>query len=202
MHWKRRQERGCDDARLQKNVLALALILALAGCHDAPRERVLFDFEAGEELDRIFWQCRTLCSLSKDHATQGSGSLKMVLFPSDYPGFAADLTVRDWRRYRELRFDIYNPSKRIVPIEVRIDDGAVHPENGDWFGERFLLQKGMNHISIPFGTLLASGTHRRLDLKQIRGMFIYLSHPPVKSILYIDSISLRAGQRRFAGEHP
>lgn len=169
----------------------MALFLCLAACQgDEPHERILFDFETGDDLDHIFWQCRTLYSLSREHATHGASALKMELFPADYPGFVAALSVRDWRRYRELSFDVYNPSGRNVPIEVRIDDRAGDPGNGDRFGKRFILQQGMNNIGIPIDTLHASSTQRRLDLAQIRKLFIYLNHPTGKSVLFIDSIKL------------
>jgi hypothetical protein len=172
-----------------------ALIMALALCppacqRNAPLELILFDFESDDDLNDIFWQCRALYSLSREHATHGASALKMELFPADYPGFGAALSARDWRRYRVLRFDVYNPSERTVPIDVRIDDRADDPENGDWFSKRFILRQGMNTIGIPFGALHAWGTQRPLDLEHIRKLFIYLNHPDGKNVLYIDGIKL------------
>ena len=56
---------------------------------NVPDEIVLFDFESDSELDQVHWKCHTLMSVCDQNVTHGKGSLKLELFPSDYPGFSS-----------------------------------------------------------------------------------------------------------------
>ncbi len=171
--------------------IIIITVLFLLNCHgDASKERVLFDFESDSELDRIHWKCHTLFSLSSDHIRHGGKSLKMELYPSDYPGLDPKLEENDWRGYKALCFDIYNPEEKKVQISVRIDDQKDYPEYKDRYNERFILNQGMNQISIPFNTLITSGTSRNLDLKNIYRLLIFKANPDKKVVLYVDYIRL------------
>jgi hypothetical protein len=134
---------------------------------NTPKELVLFDFESDSELDRIHWECHTLFSLSDEHASHGKRSLKMELFPSDYLGLTPMLKENDWSRYKALCFDIYNPGEKQVQVSVRIDDKKDYPDYAERYNRSFNVNPGMNQISIPFKSLITSGTKRNLDLKKI-----------------------------------
>jgi hypothetical protein len=149
---------------------------------------MLFDFESEAELDQLYWNCHTLYSLSNDHATHGLRSLKMELFPSDYPGLIPMLSVTDWRRYGEFCFDVYNPSEQSLRLGVRIDDREDYPDFADRYNKNFEVKKGANHI--PLETLTTSASRRRLNLSKIHRMFIFVNHPMEKTILYIDDMKL------------
>jgi hypothetical protein len=114
----------------------------------------------------------------------------MELYPSSWPGWAPKLSVRDWRRYETLGFDIYNPQKMEMRISVRIDDREDQPEYSDRYNQGFTLRPGMNRIKIPFKTILTSGTKRPLDLKKIYRLLIFMSHPKMKHVLYLDNVRL------------
>ena len=165
-------------------------LLVLTGCSRDSSPRILYDFESDAELDHLNWNCRTLYTLSCDHATHGSRSLKMELFPSDYPGLIPLLDVADWRGYTELCFDLYNPSGKKVRLGVRIDDRKDYPDHGERYNRDFILKEGNNHIVIPLETVVASGSKRHLDLATIRRVFIYIKHPVKQTTLYVDTISL------------
>lgn len=172
-------------------LLMMLLIILGAGCRkDISEERILFDFESDAELDRLHWSCRTLYSLSDEHAAHGLKSLKMELFPSDYPGLSPLLPLNDWRGYKQLCFDIYNPSENPVKIGVRIDDRKDYPDYADRYNKGFVISKGGNHIVIPLDTMVASGTRRRLDPARIRRLMIFAARPEKKITLYLDSIKL------------
>ena len=102
--------------------LSLIAVSLLVACSVPPVERILFDFETDEELDRFHWKCHTLFALSGEHATHGSKSLKLELYPSEYPGLAPMIENTNWSRYRAFQFDIYNPQNADIPLSVRIDD--------------------------------------------------------------------------------
>jgi hypothetical protein len=89
-------------------IFTIALSIVSAGC-SGPKEGeelVLNDFETDADLDRVHWQCRTLFSLSSEHVTSGEHSLKMELFPADYPGLSLKLDEHDWSRFGSVVFDI------------------------------------------------------------------------------------------------
>jgi hypothetical protein len=174
-----------------KILILLVSLVLLSSCHRVPSgEPVLFDFESDTELDQLSWSCHTLYSLSSDHATHGMKSLKLDLFPSNYPGLIPILAVNDWQGFKELCFDVYNPSKIMVRIDVRIDDRKNFPDYEDRYNKSFVVKRGSNHISIPLDTLVASGTNRHLNLAQIHGLFIFMANPEKKTTLYIDSIKV------------
>jgi len=174
-----------------KLLCTFASLLFLSYCQkDTSNELMLYDFESDAELEQLYWNCHTLYSLSDAHATHGSRSLKMELYPSDYPGLIPMLTVTDWSGYGEFSFDIYNPSEQSIEIWVRIDDRKDYPDSADRYNKNFVIIKGNNHITIPLATLLASGSARPLNIEQIHRLFIFMRHPVKKTILYIDSIKL------------
>jgi hypothetical protein len=170
-------------------IVVWACIL-LACSKPAPDELVLFDFENDSELDRLHWKCFTLYSLSDEHATNGRKSLKLELYPSSWPGLTPKLNVADWRGFKAIGFDVYNPDKKEIRITVRIDDREDDPDYGDRYNQVFILKPGLTRMEIPFETLITSGTKRILDLKRIYRFLIFLGHPKEKHILYFDYIRL------------
>jgi len=172
-------------------ILIIASIILLAGCaKDVSGDRILFDFESEAELDRLNWSCHALYSLSNEHATHGSNSLKMELFPSDYPGLSPRLTVKDWHNYRGLGFDVYSTSAKPVALGVRIDDRKYYPGHEDRYNKSFILKPGMNHILISFETMVTSGSRRVLNTSSIERLIMFMPHPEMRTILYIDAIRL------------
>ena len=168
----------------------MALSVYLMGCdNNSVREYVLFDFETPSELDQLYWNCHTMYSLSDKHVTHGSKSLQLDLYPAHYPGFSPKLEKNDWGAYRILSFDIYNPQKDEISISVRIDD-RKYPEYKDRYNKSFVLQPGMNHLHIPFTSLITSGTVRLLDIKTISNFQFFMVDPNNKIVLYIDYIRL------------
>jgi hypothetical protein len=153
-------------------------------------ERMLLDFEFPAELELLSWNCHTLYSLSSDHATRGTKSLRMDLYPSDYPGLVLVPAAKDWRHYRELLLDIFNPASAPVRIGIRMDDTADYPIAGERYKQDFILAAGMNHLSLPFETLITSGSQRRLNLGSMQRLFVFLDRPQVHTTLYLDALRL------------
>ena len=108
---KQRVSRKKGKAQIMRGkIISLILALILLRCTDRPAtERVLFDFETEQDLDRVHWKCHALFSLSEEHATHGSRCLRLELYPSPYPGVAPMLRENDWSEFRNLCFAIYNP---------------------------------------------------------------------------------------------
>ena len=178
-------------AVLLRYTLIVGHLLILMGCVQGPSgERVLFDFESDAELDRFHWRCHTLFSLADKQATHGEKSLRLELYPSDYPGLAPKLRENDWRGYKGFRFDVYNPNKEEVRITVRIDDRRDYPNYADRYNKSFILKPGMNRMKIPLDTLVTSGTDRKLNLKEIYRVLIFMTRPERRVVLYVDYLRL------------
>jgi hypothetical protein len=176
---------------LKKSLTVMSILLLWYGCSfQTPSKFILFDFESDSDLNLLDWSCHVLYSLSDTYATHGSKSLKLDLYPSDYPGFAPKLTKKDWRGYTELSFDIYNPQDESVPIWVRVDDRKKYPDFKDRYNKQFVLSPGLNQIHIPFDTLVTSGDGRYLDVKKIYRFFIFMTRPYKRTVLYLDYIRL------------
>jgi hypothetical protein len=174
-----------------RSLLVLVVIMGLAACHGKPSsERMLFDFESQGELDRIHWKCHTLMSLSEEHVSRGSKSLKLELYPSGYPGLAPMISDNDWQMYKALCFDVYNPEQTELRITVRIDDQKDYPEYKDRYNKSFGLKIGMNRLGIPLDTLVTSGTKRQLDLKHIYRFLFFMVDPKEKHTIYVDNVRL------------
>lgn len=174
-----------------KIILITVCLWGFISCFkEPPAQRILFDFESEAELDRFHWKCHTLFSLSSENVTHGEKSLRLELYPSSYPGLSPKLSVNDWRGYKAVFFDVYNPEDKSVSLAVRIDDKKEHPDYKDRYNKSFILKPGLNHMNIPLDSLITSGTQRILDVKNIYRFLIFMSHPPKKFVLYLDYIRL------------
>ena len=174
-----------------KITLITACLWCLLACFGgSPTEFVLSDFESDADLDRFHWKCHTLFSLSNENVTHGDKSLRLELYPSDYPGLALKLGMNNWSRYKILSFDISNPEDEETSISVRIDDKQDYPNYADRYNKSFIIKPGLNRLNIPLTSLITSGARRPLDLKKIYRFLIFMSHPQKKSVLYIDYVHL------------
>ena len=172
-------------------ILITECLCSLISCFSgSPVERVLFDFESDADMDRFHWKCHTLFSLSTENVTNGVKSLRLELYPSDYPGLAPKLDVNDWSGYKTLSFDVFNPEDEKSSISVRIDDKKDYPNYEDRYHNSFVLEPGLNRLNIPLNSLITSGTHRPLDLRNIHRFLIFMVRPQKKFILYIDYVRL------------
>jgi len=171
-------------------LLFTTFCLLTPACSQQPAEKVLFDFEADEELDQFHWQCHTLFALSDEHATHGTKSLKLELYPSEYPGLAPMIKNTNWSYYKVLRFDVYNAQDSDIKLSVRIDDSKDYPDYADRFSKSFIVKPGTNTIRIPFDSLITSGTKRLLNMKMIYRFLIFMVQPKEKAVLYFDNIRL------------
>ena len=172
-------------------LLLLIPILLLSCSKEQPAELMLHDFESDSELDQLHWSCHSLCTLSGEHATHGSKSLKLELFPSEYPGMDFSPRVKDWRGHKALCLDVFNPSKQQVQLTLRIDDKKNFPDYDDRYNKSFIINPGTNNIAIPLDSLTASRTNRQLDPAHIERIFIFGAHPHDKTTLFIDAIKLQ-----------
>lgn len=160
--------------------------LFLSACPTTQQDNLLYDFESDKELDDFEWKCKTMFSLSTEHVTHGKQSLKLELFPSDYPGIAPLSVRKDWRNYQNFAFDVYNPSVNNLIIYVRVDDTTGYNDEAERFNQKFILRPGMNRLRIPLATMKAARSHRLLDFGAIKNIILFMESPPEKITVYTD----------------
>ena len=176
---------------MRKLILTLLVAIFLSGCGaDVPKELTLFDFETDSELDRMHWKCFTMFALSEEHATHGQKSLKMELYPSEWPGWTPKIAKTDWRGFQALGFDLYNPADENLKVTLRIDDREDYPDYPDRYNQAFLLAPGKNRIEVELEELITSGTQRRLNLDNIYRVLLFMHRPEGVVTLYLDHVRL------------
>jgi len=132
-------------------------------------------------------------SLSDQHPTHGSNSLKLELNPfdkPDYPGLSPIISINDWSRYNKFCFDIYNPQDQQIQISIRIDDKKDYPDFADRYNKSILLDRGINRLCVPLDKMVTSGTVRNINLKKIYRILLYKANPEKRVELYVDYIRL------------
>ena len=174
-------------------ILALVVGVSLAGCEPEPPAGplVLNDFESQADLDRIAWRCRTTFRLTGIHRSHGHSGLLMTLYPDLYPGIRPFLPPerRDWRGYRYLALDVFNPGDEPLVLCYRIDDTKA-PDYEDRVNGSFRLRPGENRLRLDLGRLRTSGTNRPLNLGQIWAVLFFQLSPPHPVTLGLDYIRL------------
>ncbi|MCK9296427.1 MAG: hypothetical protein M0P70_15255 [Desulfobulbaceae bacterium] len=175
--------------------LSLAAMLTIGGACSADKPaaepvKTLFDFEHAAELDLLHWQCGSFMAQDKQHATSGQYSLRVEMYPStEYPGFKAGFT-QGWQGYKKLLVDIYHPGLNEMAIAYRIDDRRDTPPYADRVNGRIVLKPGANIFALDLEKLQTSGTGRRLDLKRITGLYLFVHRPLQPVTLYLDNARL------------
>lgn len=101
----------------------------------------------------------------------------------------------NWSHYGMLRFNVYNAQEEDILLSVRIDDKEDYPDYADRYNGGFVVKPGANTITIPFDSLITSGTKRLLNLKMIYRLLIFMAQPKEKTLLYFDYMRL-AGARQ------
>ena len=173
--------------RLWKPLTGICAIATLVISCQAGTPRYHLDFETEEDLDALYWQCKTVFSLSDKYVTSGGKSLKVEFFPSPFPGIRLERFPSDWSSYRRLVFDAYNPEDRGISLDLRLDDKR-DPHFDDRYNGKVWLNPGVNHISIPLDGLMTTGTSRHLDLGHMKKVILFMTNPRVVHIVFLDDL--------------
>lgn len=156
---------------------------------------VLGDFENAHEL-------RLWCGNGKrdapdgarirlvpEHTSHGTHSLRIETRAHGNPGVRFLAADQDWREYRTLAFDIFNPSDSFV-LSLRIDDDFQKPEREDRFYRALPIVAGWNHISIPLEEIASTPKNRRLNLAAIRRVVLFLEDPAQPHVFHLDHVRI------------
>ena len=168
-------------------LLIVIVILLLSGaCIRAQETFLLFDFESDEELDQFEWKCKTLFSLSNANNSHGEKSLKIELYPSQYPGILALIRHKNWHNYRIFAFDVFNPMGKDLEVLLRIDDMPNIKDDAERFNLNLIVHPGMNHLRIPLALIRTRSTQRPLNLSSVLQLALFMDSPKEKVVFYTD----------------
>jgi hypothetical protein len=161
------------------------LLFAACGSSGSGQSDILFDFEHDNQLDLFTWKCPSMFSISKQWAAHGKSSLKFEFYPAEQIGFSSGTVKRDWSRSRGLAFSLYNPSSESTDIYIRISDDITQGNGAKAFVSKLEIRPGENTLRLPLKSLQDS-SGRPLNLKDIRGIYIYKKNVQTKKVLFFD----------------
>lgn len=107
----------------------------------------------------------------------------------EYPAIRLFLNDQDWRGYRVLAFDVFNPADPFV-LAVRIDDNFPVRSYNDRYNGAFPLVHGWNRVRIPLVQIQNAARQRSLNLGAIRRIIFFLEQPKVRRVFFLDWIRL------------
>lgn len=130
--------------------------------------------------------------LSAQYHTQGKYALKIKLSPKPYSGIKFGRLINDWRGFKQLRFDIYNPDQPF-DMWIRVND-AEHKQHSwgraDRFNRSFHLNSGWNNLSFSLEDIQHAPASRQMELSQISWVEIFVGKLPESRIIYLDNLRL------------
>jgi hypothetical protein len=150
----------------------------------------LASFEQPLELSR--WEfdgCRA--TRSRNHATDGTWSLRLVMDRGTYPAATLAWPVRDWSAYTALEFDVYLESGPAVDLVLKIEDSAHDGRYADRFHRTVHLVPGPHRVRIPLSEVEEAPLGRKLDLARVRRLQVFAVHLPSTVTVYLDDVRLK-----------
>lgn len=153
----------------------------------------LASFERRRELGS-FHGTKAALRRSEDWSTDGAWSLKMQLRPARFSGAAMIWFPRDWSHTSALQLDLYNPEEDRVTVFVKVFDHQ-HTTTGYNHRDRFLRSfvveaGGSQSVRIDMHDILTAPEGRRMDLKNVWALEIYVADVSSPQVLYVDHLRL------------
>jgi len=125
--------------------------------------------------------------------SEGLYSAEIRLIPGEYSGISFSRLIRDWRNYKQLSFDIYNPDPQPLRMTIRVND-VLHDVNGwvdsDRFNWMFELGPGLNHLVFPLKAIQQGPATRAMDLSQVSDVIISTRQISQPRVIYLDNLRL------------
>lgn len=152
-----------------------------------PKVTVLLDFEDGKNpftVDEDFKDKVEMVVVNDpDHATSGTRSLKVTLKPHEWPGIHTTDLPADWSGYESLTMDIL--VLQDFDLNIRIDDVNSADYETRFNSPPQPVFKGKNTI-----TVYLSDVGQFVDLKKVKGLYVFSSNVESPLTFYVDRIRL------------
>jgi len=182
---------------------ALYLAAWLAGCAGARERaaegllerRLLSSFESQEQM--VGWAAGEGATIerSAEKVTAGSRALRVTVPENVSAGVEYYPEDGDWSRFTSLRMDVTYPYEDRLPMVVRLDDADSSEYNTRFNRDdgSVALVPGRSEIDVPLRAL-GSGQpgSRGLDLRQIRGFYLFPLGDHAERTFYLDNVRLEA----------
>jgi len=183
---------------MKKIILGLVLITMLglmAGCGQKAESTaistqapgILSDFENIKVWD-ISPERGFNLSISKEHVTEGTHSLKVVYPVDEYPSINTRRLEHNWKECAYFSFDVFNPQDETLDFTVRLDDSSKKRAQVD-----VPLKPGLNNVRIPISQISA-----RINTGDVSFVVLFLDNPRKRYTLYFDNMRLE----KAAAEEP
>lgn len=119
-------------------------------------------------------------SLSTEHVTQGTRSLRVEFPKTTWPSINTKKLVQPVKDFDALTVDVFNPEEQTLDFAIRVDDRSRKEITVD-----HRLKPGMNHVRISREKLA-----RRIDTRKLYFVALFLQRPDKKLTLYFDNLRL------------
>ncbi len=116
---------------------------------------------------------------------------RLTFNPVTYPGFHIQEPYPDWRGYSLLSFDIFSDLDTTVSLYFRLHDTHHNKDFKDRYNNQFVIEPGLNQISIPVEDIENAPAGRKMDLTNIRTFGIFAYRPPESFYIYLDNFRLK-----------
>ena len=158
-------------------------------------ELLLFDFESGLSPVRQVWNReQTSVEISGQWFTEGRKSLSISAPAFDrkkmhidyYPGVEFNLSVRDWRPYRYLQFDL-KLEEDDLPFSILIQYGR----RWERISLSYQFPRGAYRVKLNLPELIGEPVADRLS--HIRALEFHVTRPEKEFTIFVDNIRLIKG---------
>ncbi|MDW7774689.1 MAG: VanZ family protein [Desulfobulbaceae bacterium] len=183
---------------LQFLVLILLVLevlpLAAALVDEADQKRkfpVLADFESPLEITR--WSGSAEIEIVPDAQGSLNHYLKIKLGTSEYSGVFLKFFPHEWSEFRKLTFTIFNPAPDSFYLTCRIHDrqhALGRQEHSDRFNRSYLLEPGMNTLTIALEDILHAPEARTMNVDEISSVGFFVTRQTKPRIIYLDDLKL------------
>ncbi|MGA2618754.1 MAG: exo-alpha-sialidase [Thermoguttaceae bacterium] len=171
---------------------------------DAVEPRVIDDGRSAEK-SRLLWQgsdakVEALEAAAVPAELHARSALKATFHANkEWSGMKIECkpSPMDWRGYKTLCFDAFNPNDRPLVVNIRIDDlGAVGPY-GRFEVSDVSLPPGKKSVQIDIWRML-NMAGRKMDKSKIVLFTLFTGSSPQQQVLYVSNLRLgvNAGGRR------
>lgn len=152
---------------------------------------LLGDFE--KTVERSRWSGLGGISISREHASKGTQSLKIEFNSGKYSGAKLINLVHDWTGYEHLKIDIYYPKSASLKLVLSIysEENTETASNYNYrFNKNILLQHGWNKITLPINDIKMALPGGVDSLSKIAGLMVYLVNESESQVVYLDNLRL------------
>jgi hypothetical protein len=155
---------------------------------------MLGDFENDAELR--LWpaqggtvQTGTTVARTHSHQAHGDFALQINAVAGSWSGVSFLAGNQDWRPYKQLAWDIFNPGPPFT-LSLRVDDDGDCTKFGSRFDDGYAVTNGWNHLRVTTRVLERGPRDRPLNLSGIRRLVLFTGEKEPARQFYLDHVRL------------